>query len=60
MMGKLSEEGGMDSETTSRNTAIDSSTVTFRETFSPDSTGRIKPKAATVEVTSQGNIIVIR
>ena len=60
MIGKLSLDGGIDSETTSINTAKDSSTVISSDTFSPLSTGSMKVKAATADVRIQGNIIVRR
>ena len=60
MMGKLSLEGGIDSETTNINTASDRSTVISSDTFSPLSTGNIKVRAATADVSMHGNIIVRR
>lgn len=60
MIGKLSEEGGKDSDTTNKNTARDRSTVISRDTFSPDSVGKRNASAATHDVSIQGKIIVRR
>ena len=60
IIGKLSLEGGIDSETTNINTASDRSTVISSDTFSPLSTGNIKVRAATADVRMHGNIIVRR
>jgi hypothetical protein len=60
IIGKLSDDGGKDSETNSRNTARERSTVISSDTFSPDSVGRRNPIAATHDVNIQGNIIVRR
>ena len=60
IIGKLSLEGGIDSDTTSINTANDSKTVISNDTFSPLSTGKMKVKAATDDVSIHGNIIVNR
>ena len=60
-IGKLSLDGGIVSVTTSMKTARDSSTVISRDTFSPLSTGSIKPWGAAPSATRMhGNIKVRR
>ena len=59
-MGKLSLEGGMDSDTTNMNTARDNKTVISKDTFSPLSTGSMNVIPATANVRMHGNIIVRR
>lgn len=58
--GKVSEEGGIVSDTTMRNTARDNKTVISKETFSPLSGGKMNPKQATVEISIQGNTKFIK
>jgi len=60
MKGNVSESGGMVSETTSKNTARDSSTVISRDTFSPESGGNRNPRNAIVEIMVQGKIRFMR
>lgn len=56
--GKLSDEGGNDSDTSNKKTAKDNKTVISSDTFSPDSVGSRKPSAATHDVSMHGKIIV--
>lgn len=60
MYGNVSDDGGIVSETTIKNTAKDSKTVISSETFSPLSGGRMKPKQATVDINMQGNTKFIK
>ena len=54
--GNVSEFGGMISETININTAMDNSTVISRDTFSPDSGGKMNPSKAMEDISMLGNI----
>lgn len=58
MIGNVSADAGNLSETRRRNTDRDRSTVTSSETFSPESAGRMKPRAARARTRVHGNMIV--
>lgn len=54
--GNVSESGGIVSDTTSKKTANERSTVISSEIFSPESGGKRKPRNATVDISVHGNI----
>jgi hypothetical protein len=58
MIGNVSADAGNLSETSRRKTDRDNKTVTSNDTFSPESAGRRKPRAASTSTIPQGNIIV--
>jgi hypothetical protein len=58
MIGNVSADAGNLSDTSRRKTDRDNKTVTSKETFSPESAGRMKPRAASTSTIAQGNMIV--
>jgi hypothetical protein len=58
MIGNVSADAGNLSDTSRRKTDRDNKTVTSKETFSPESAGRMKPRAARANTIAQGNMIV--
>ena len=60
MMGVVSADGGSLSDTSCWNTARDSMTVIWRDTFSPDSTGRKYPSTASSVIRAEGTNRLVR